>query len=107
MVREDILGGLRNALARGQPLKQAMMSFYNAGYLKEEIEEAARALHLERTQPQTFQPQFPSSPNQVAPIFQRTSSVKQGVREKPKEVLSPVCILLKFSIPPPITLNAV
>lgn len=44
MVNNEILGGLKSALERGQSLKLAMMSFYNAGYDKKEIEEAARAL---------------------------------------------------------------
>jgi hypothetical protein len=39
---DALLGGLESALARGQPLKQAMISFYNAGYKKEDIENAAR-----------------------------------------------------------------
>jgi hypothetical protein len=42
MVREDIVGGLKLALLRGESLKEAMMSFYSAGYKKEDIEEAAR-----------------------------------------------------------------
>lgn len=44
MINEEILGGLRAALEKGQTLRAAMMSFYNAGYKKEEIEEAARSL---------------------------------------------------------------
>ena len=83
MVREDILGGLRTALARGQTLRQAMMSFYNAGYIKEEIEEAAKALQAERNQP--LQPQFAQGP--AAPIFQR-STVEKDPNEEPKEILS-------------------
>jgi len=43
-MREDILGGLRLALIRGETLKKAMMTFYNAGYKKNDIEEAAAAL---------------------------------------------------------------
>src|SRR3989344_2136816 len=39
MVREDILGGLKVELSKGHSLQQAMQSFYNAGYSKEEIEE--------------------------------------------------------------------
>jgi len=50
MVQEDILGGLSSALARGQSLRQSMMSFYNAGYKKEDIEEAARVLKSEQLQ---------------------------------------------------------
>src|SRR3989338_9023288 len=44
MVREDILGGLRVALSKGYSLQNAMQSFYNSGYKKEDIEEAARYL---------------------------------------------------------------
>jgi len=49
LTNQEILGGLRTALERGQTLKQAMMSFYQAGYKKEEIEDAARAyLYLQK-----------------------------------------------------------
>ncbi len=84
MVREDILGGLRTALSRGQTLRQAMMSFYNAGYIKEEIEEAAKALLAEKNQP--AQTQFAPGPS--APIFQRSDFTKTSPDEKPREVLS-------------------
>lgn len=86
MVREDILGGLRTALARGQTLRQSMMSFYNSGYLKQEIEEAAKVLQAEKNQP--LQPQFAQGPSETAPIFQRTSSIEEDSNEEPKEVLS-------------------
>jgi|TARA_Y100000034_G_scaffold136933_1_gene217298 ATP-dependent Zn protease len=43
-MKEDILEGLKSAVSKGESLKQAMQSFYNAGYKKEEIEEAARDL---------------------------------------------------------------
>jgi hypothetical protein len=39
---QEILGGLKIAIASGDTLQEAMMSFYQAGYGKEEIEEAAR-----------------------------------------------------------------
>ncbi len=49
LTNQEILGGLKSALERGQTLKQAMMSFYQAGYKKEEIEDAARAyLYLQK-----------------------------------------------------------
>lgn len=44
MVRQDILGGLKNALERGESLEQAKASFIDAGYPREEVEEAALAL---------------------------------------------------------------
>ncbi len=47
MVNQEIFFGLKSALERGQTLKRAMFSFYNAGYEKQEIEEAARELRGE------------------------------------------------------------
>lgn len=66
MVNQDILEGLRSALAKGKSLKQTMISFYNAGYKKEEIEEAARTL---QTQPA------------VQPILQVPQPVAQPVTQ--------------------------
>lgn len=76
MVRQDIFAGLRAALEKGEQLNQAMISFYNAGYKKEEIEEAARALQAgqpvlmqPQVQPQVQQPgQLPQQPGQPQPI---------------------------------------
>ena len=45
MVNEAIFSGLISALSRGESLKNAMFTFYNAGYGRKEIEEAARELH--------------------------------------------------------------
>jgi hypothetical protein len=44
-MNEEIFGGLKAAIERGESLKRAMMTFFNAGYKREEIEEAARALY--------------------------------------------------------------
>lgn len=52
MVNEDILGGLISAISRGYSLKRAMTSLYNAGYKKEEIEEAAIKLQQIYVRPQ-------------------------------------------------------
>lgn len=51
MVRQDIIGGLKLALSKGETIKQAMMSFHNAGYKKEEIESAAKELQTQQSQP--------------------------------------------------------
>ncbi|MCK5149295.1 hypothetical protein KAJ87_00020 [Candidatus Pacearchaeota archaeon] len=48
MVNQEILGGLELAIAKGESLKQAMMSFFNAGYKRGEIEEAARAFQIKQ-----------------------------------------------------------
>ncbi len=51
MVNHELIEGIRIALSRGYTLEQAMMSFYNAGYPKQEIEEAARVLMYHPSQP--------------------------------------------------------
>lgn len=47
MPNTEILEGLKYAISKGEPLEKAMTSFYNAGYRKEEIEEAARFIQQE------------------------------------------------------------
>ena len=45
MVNEEIIGGLVSALSRGEPLEKAMMTFFNAGYGKDEIEASAQEVY--------------------------------------------------------------
>lgn len=45
MTNNEILEGLKTAIERNYTLEQAMISFFNAGYKKEDIEEAARTLY--------------------------------------------------------------
>ena len=78
MAKEEIIGGLRAALSKGDSLQKAMMSFFNAGYPKEDIEEAARYLNSPQlsgqpsapTQPfaQTPTPQAQPAPPQIPQI---------------------------------------
>jgi|SRR3989344_998479 len=49
MVNSEILSGLKYAISKGESLEKAMLSFYNAGYRKEEIEEAARIFQQEES----------------------------------------------------------
>lgn len=55
MINENILNGLKLALAKGETLQKAMMTFYNAGYVKAEIEEAAAELQALQSQGQVFE----------------------------------------------------
>ncbi len=82
MVREEIFEGLKVALSKGETLQKAMMSFFNAGYSKEEIEEAARYLQMSQTpaQPQPTQQTQPSQTIQQAQ--------PQPVRKQPKRKIS-------------------
>jgi len=56
MVKEDIIRGLEGAMSRGESLEKAMYSFYNAGYKKEDVEEAARALSMHLSQQESLIP---------------------------------------------------
>ena len=40
--KAELIGGIKNALEKGESLEKAKQSFLNAGYKKEEVEEAAR-----------------------------------------------------------------
>jgi hypothetical protein len=86
-MNEEIVGGLKSALERGEPIKRAMMSFFNAGYKKEEIEEAAKFLNsnpagiiahaspavAQAPSPNLTQKEIPSPPAQAP--FQSSSQV--------------------------------
>ncbi|MBI3623940.1 hypothetical protein HY212_07730 [Candidatus Pacearchaeota archaeon] len=97
MVREDILGGLKIALSKGQSLENAMQSFYNAGYKKEEIEDAARALYSSMSQ-QSYQP-MQSKTQESMPEKKQS---KDEVNMQPSLVKVPQIPITPVS-PPPIS----
>ena len=67
-MREDILGGLRNALERGQGIDEAIKSFTSAGYDAAEVQSAAEFLtHGENIQPD---PNMTQTANQRNASFQ-------------------------------------
>lgn len=93
MVSQDILGGLKVALAKGKPLEETMQAFYNAGYPKEEIEEAARMLN-QQPFPQQSQAQqlikknMPIQPSpQLKPTPQLPPPVQQQAIMQPKPIV--------------------
>jgi len=49
MAGEEIIGGLKNALERGESLDSAKITFINAGYKKEDVEEAAKQIDANAT----------------------------------------------------------
>jgi len=81
MAKEDIVEGLRYALAKGETLDKAMMSFFNSGYTKEEIEDAARILQAPQTFPTVQQPTNPTpqSISQASP--QQAPALNQGYQQ--------------------------
>lgn len=66
-MKEEIIGGLKNALERGSSLDSAAQSFINAGYNPSDVNEAARALSQGASSIITT-PQ--SLPNSVFPVAQ-------------------------------------
>ena len=86
MVNQEIVEGLRTALSRGYSLESAMMSFFNAGYKKQEIEEAARALYTHPSHPL-------SHPGKAIPEHIKkplTPEVKPVSEEKIKKPIKPL-----------------
>ena len=84
MVDIILFEGLKEALERGDSLQRAMMSFYNAGYSREAIEEAARELQIQQQRQQIIQ-QVPYSPQPVKkeipkPKQQPPTAVPQAIQ---------------------------
>ncbi len=95
MVKEEILEGLRASLSRGEPLRQAMMSFYNAGYSKKDVEEAANILSSPQVpagvqqpaQTPPVQPQ-PTTPSTTS-ATQTTPPVQQAIQQAAQAPMQP------------------
>ena len=88
-MREDILEGLKLAMSKGESLQNAMLSFYNSGYQKEEIEEAAGALQMQQAGqpiPQTS----PAPTENQQPVSQTSQPTQTSVPEKPKGKLQQI-----------------
>jgi hypothetical protein len=87
MANQDILGGLKSALSRGYSLEEAMLSFLNGGYKKEDIEEAAQSLQAQiGTQAEWLpQPIWAAKQKQLKPPL-ITSQQKPSVQPKPAAV---------------------
>jgi len=103
MVKEEIVAGLKYAIAKGENLPNAMMSFYNAGYSKQDIEEAARVLQaspLPQTQPtlsiqqQTQQPIQPTQQSPVPMITQRVSAYGGKPKSRGKALILVLVLFL-------------
>ncbi|MEK6906629.1 MAG: hypothetical protein AABW81_03340 [Nanoarchaeota archaeon] len=95
MVREDILEGLKRAVQRGSTLQKAMVSFYNSGYTKEEIEDAARELQKQMhqievqrvvQQPSQLTIQKPQQPTQPLPQQNQQPVVQQPLQPQPQKL---------------------
>lgn len=64
MARQDLVSAFRNALERGETIDEAKVSLTNAGYKREEVEEASR--EIEKIRPKklpTIERKFHSVPS--------------------------------------------
>ena len=97
-MKDEILGGLKSAMSRGDSLQQAMQSFYNAGYDKKDIEEAARALHSQLHQEQIKKTQETQEPLKQVGKSQESMGAQQPISSKTqKQVMQPQKTIQKVS----------
>ena len=73
MVNEDILGGIETAVAEGESVEAVMMSFYNSGYSREDIESAAKAFQLN---------QFKAGPDKIQ-VKPKSAVFVESKKEQP------------------------
>lgn len=100
-MREDLYGGLRNALEHGASLDQAIKSFMNAGYPEAEVREAAQALDNRVigliTQKSSMTPQqLPKQRTQAMPVMR--AQVTRPPRQRPSLLIIVLSIILLLSI---------
>jgi len=88
MTNKEIVEGLKAAVSRGESLKQAMMSFLNAGYNRKEIQEAAREVQSLSIQKVQSKPeQKPLIKKSKKPFLSRFKSKK---KLKPVPIRKPI-----------------
>ena len=78
----EIKEGIKHSMARGDSMGQAMQTFFNSGYSKEEVEAAAKEIQMEKfsniTQPNFVQPK--AKIESVQNNIQITSVPKQTMK---------------------------
>lgn len=84
-MNEEILGGLKSALERGESLKRAMMTLFNAGYKREDIEEAAKLLVKPTIE---TQPEMPAVPQKEQVPLQEPPQKISPPKQVPQKVSS-------------------
>lgn len=82
-VNQEVFGGLVSAMSRGETLHGAMISLFNAGYKKSDIEDAARVLQSQ-TPVQFAQKQVVMKKKQE--MEKKSPPKKKVVIEKKKEI---------------------
>ncbi|PIO08762.1 hypothetical protein COU59_00290 [Candidatus Pacearchaeota archaeon CG10_big_fil_rev_8_21_14_0_10_34_12] len=96
-MNNEIAEGIKFAMSRGESLQQAMQTFYNAGYSRQEVEEAAKAmqyqLHQEKEQGiHAVHPEFKKPVD-----MEMKKEVVKSQEPKKTEVKSPLPSIQKIS----------
>ncbi|PXY71305.1 hypothetical protein CXX78_01815 [Candidatus Parvarchaeota archaeon] len=76
-MRDDILGGLKNALERGENINKAIVSLINAGYSEKEVKEAANFL-------QGGTPNLQQSDNNLPQVEKKVQNIQTPVKKFPQ-----------------------
>lgn len=110
-MRDDIFGGLRNALEHGSTLEQAIKSFTSAGYHEGEVREAAKSLEggtataalamqsSPRTNALAAAPRHPQpQPMRQPQAMARTSFEMRRPSQRPSLLIIILSIILLLSI---------
>lgn len=103
-MNEEILSGLRNALARGFSLEDSIQSFINAGYSQSEVKEAAYMISKGFSPLPSAQKEFVvSKAPEGAPFASKQDSPEQKPKSSSKlawiVILIAVLIVLGIIIP--------
>ena len=78
MVKEELIEGLKLAVSKGEPLEHAMATFYNSGYKKEDIEEAAASMGQQFYSPPYSAYSGTAAASQPKPVQQQQPFSPQG-----------------------------
>tara|TARA_Y100000310_G_scaffold325742_1_gene389700 strand:+ start:2384 stop:2881 length:498 start_codon:yes stop_codon:yes gene_type:complete len=99
---EELVGGIKNGLERGEPMPKIKQSFINAGYKPAEVNAAVSKLSTQTPQPEqpapTTQPQqAPAQPTPTKPVKKKQSFFSKLFSRK-KQVVKPT---VQTTSPPP------
>ncbi|HLC53180.1 MAG TPA: hypothetical protein VJK03_01435 [Candidatus Nanoarchaeia archaeon] len=100
-MKDEIVGGLRNALELGESLEQAVQSFINAGYPPNEVREAAAILVPSATallEPSSQPPSPQSSPTKESPVLSPQGMAPQFAKVPAKGKKFVIILLIIFLI---------
>lgn len=73
----EIIGGIKNAIIRGESIEKAKQSFINAGYKKEEVEKAIQIMSTVKVPEQINLPSLTNQKSSQAPPISKIKTPKQ------------------------------